>query len=1300
MAEESGALSKVIIEKLTHENYDSWSFRMMMLLVDRDLWEIVNGDEILPPNANNELKLKFKKRSQKALALIGLHVGDEFLPHIIDAKNPRDLWKTLKKFYTEQSQAQRIHLRRQLQQIRMRSDESISQFVKRVKSIVHRLSAAGYVPGEDEQICALLNGLPEEYKTLVTVLESETTDLKISSVTTRLLLQEAKIKDNQNLDGNNMDEESAFRAKEVTRCRYCKKKGHLIQECRKLQYVKKHGKFRRPNRRTEDVQIAFLTMNEEQNVRAHWILDSGASSHMTCNKSWLTNFRDSLADEYVTLGDGRKINIQGSGDVSIKLSNDGVGCNIRLKNVLYVPQLATNLISLPKTTSSGLKVHLDGNSCTILTQDGRICAKGIKKNNLYTLERTPDFIEETAESAFISEESTMKLWHYRLAHLNFQDLGRLSSGMVDGMNIQSKKVPTEVCVPCTLGKAHLLPVSKERTQNTKKPFELVHSDLCGPITPVSLGGAQYILTLTDDYSRVSWVRFLKKKSEVAEQVQNWITKVEKQYGKDVARFRSDRGGEYLNTVLKAYFAKKGIQHELTVAYTPSQNGVAERLNRTLLDKARCMLQQLANQNKSLWAEAVATANYLKNRSPTRSLQRCTPYERLTNQRPDIHNLRIFGSKAFVVKHKPDGKLDSRCMVGIMMGYSSNSKGYRIYDEKRKRIIVCSSVLFDEASILKRTKQKENEVSLTKESEEKINTPLQDELSRKKKADEEYEQENDARISERRYPERVRKQTQFYKPGEVSLEKNKDSRGTETAALVFHEPLSYQEAVRGPEKEHWLNAIEEEMRSLQENNTWELCKLPEGQKAIQSKWVFRLKRNEKGEVVRHKARLVAKGYTQRMGIDYDEIFAPVTRFSTLRILLSIAAVNDLEIQQVDIKTAFLNGQLEEEVYMEQPEGYKKDPNLVCRLKKALYGLKQAPRAWFFCLFNHLKKLNFAQASADPGLYMKQTKSGSIYILVYVDDLLLFGSNIKDIRDTISFLEKVFDTRNMGEVRYFLGIKILRNRGRKTIKITQEQYVKDLLTKFNMKESQPRKVCIQVGHGLSKAMCPQEEKERKEMESIPYQSLIGGLIFLANCTRPDIAYAVNLLSRFMQNPGLTHWKTAKEVLRYLKGTSTMGIVFGGKFGIEVFCDADFAGDIDTRRSTTGYMLKIAGGCVSWASRVQPTVALSTMEAEYMAAAEAVKEVIWCRKLLEELTVQEMDEITINCDNQSCMKLIANPVHHRRSKHIDIKFHFLREHVSTKTVKFIYCSTENMFADILTKAVSFKKHEKCSKGMGLEA
>jgi hypothetical protein len=436
--------------------------------------------------------------------------------------------------------------------------------------------------------------------------------------------------------------------------------------------------------------------------------------------------------------------------------------------------------------------------------------------------------------------------------------------------------------------------------------------------------------------------------------------------------------------------------------------------------------------------------------------------------------------------------------------------------------------------------------------------------------------------------------------------------------------------------------------------------------------------------------------QREGIDYEEVFAPVSKYATLRMLMAITASSDMQQHMLDFKTAFLNGEIEEDVYVTQPPGYQlTDPNKVCKLIRALYGLHQAPRAWHQRLKRELEAHGFIESKADPGLYIYCSDTDVAYLLVYVDDVLIASKDMDTIEKVKSTLMAPFDARDMGEASLFLGITIERDRPNKTIKLAQERLATDIATKFNMAEAKGRLLPITPGVRLSK-----EEGEPLDTSVYPYAALVGSLLYLSICTRPDIAQAVGALSKYMACPTIIHWQVAKGLLRYVAGTTTYGITYnGGNTApvIEGYCDADYAGDVDTRRSTSAYVFIMAGGAISWASRRQATVAASTTEAEYIAASTAVKEALWLRQVAGDLHLSNMT-IPIKADNQSAIKLLKNPVSSMRSKHIDVAYHFARERVARKEVTFHYINTEQMIADVLTKPVNSVKLEICCKGMGV--
>jgi len=473
-------------------------------------------------------------------------------------------------------------------------------------------------------------------------------------------------------------------------------------------------------------------------------------------------------------------------------------------------------------------------------------------------------------------------------------------------------------------------------------------------------------------------------------------------------------------------------------------------------------------------------------------------------------------------------------------------------------------------------------------------------------------------------------------------------------------------------------------------------LPAGVKPIPVKWVFKIKRDAKGNIERYKARLVAKGFMQREGVDFTNVFAPVSKHSTLRALLALVAEEGMHLHQLDVKTAFLNGKLEEDLYMVQPPGYRRGgPSMVCHLRKALYGLRQAPRAWYTTLRGKLEALGFKASDADASLFVLDKGEHKVFMLVYVDDILVACKCGQAVRDVKQLVGSLFDVRDLGEARFFLGMEITRDWEKGSIKLSQHKAVADIIMRFGMGEaklsSTPMSTATRLSKGGSKPLD----------ETTAFMEMVGCLLYLASCTRPDIAQSVGALSRYMSCPTQQHWSTAKGVVRYLAGTIDYGIHFTkGAGALSGYCDADYAGDVDTRRSTTGYVFVLNGGAVSWSSKLQPTVAVSTAEAEYMAAASAVKEALWLRKLVCDFGISIEEPVVIHSDNQAALKLLTNPIVSARSKHIDVLHHFARDRVARQEVVFAYSHTSEMVADCFTKAVPKPKLLKCCEGMGCHA
>lgn len=421
-----------------------------------------------------------------------------------------------------------------------------------------------------------------------------------------------------------------------------------------------------------------------------------------------------------------------------------------------------------------------------------------------------------------------------------------------------------------------------------------------------------------------------------------------------------------------------------------------------------------------------------------------------------------------------------------------------------------------------------------------------------------------------------------------------------------------------------------------------------------KWVYRTKKNSDGSIHRYKARLVAKGFHQQPGIDYAETFGPVVKPATIRTVLSLAVSNNWPLRQLDVKNAFLNGHLQEEVYMSQPPGFidPLHPHHVCRLTKALYGLKQAPRAWFHRFSSYLLRYGFFQSKADSSLFIYHRGSSFIWLLLYVDDIVLTGNTSSLLHHFITALGHEFELKDLGPLQYFLGLQVTTTAH--GLHLSQVKYAHDLLQKANMLECKPCSTPVAPKLSLSSG-----DGEPLHFPT-KYCMLVGCLQYLT-LTRLDISFAVNNVAQYMSNPLSTHMLAVKRILRYVKGTLDLGLLIRPQLissCISAYSDADWAWCVDTRRSTTGYLIYLGTNLVSWCSKKQPTVSHSSAESEYLALSHACAETTWLTYLLQELGVRTHFPVYLHCDNLSATYLAANPVFHARRRHIELDYHFVLE------------------------------------------
>jgi hypothetical protein len=975
----------------------------------------------------------------------------------------------------------------------------------------------------------------------------------------------------------------------------------------------------------------------------------------------------------VLLPDKTEMAIAGTGiiDISTELGE------VKLKDVLHVPGLRKNLFSVSQAMSTrhDVKFEICGSTCYLRNiKSGKAILKGKLKDGLYILEaKSKEHKRGLSKKAQLLNSEVVSDWHSRLGHANPQTVTALiREGRIQYPVMTNGQDTNEVCPSCAKGKMTRKPFKKGRTR-TSTILGVVHSDLCGPMEVESLGKSRYFLSCIDESSNMCWIMLLRKKSDAALEWQKWYYRICNEMDTKVKELQHDSGGEFVSKEFKEFLCKEGIRIRETHTASPQENSIAERMNRTLMNMSRSMLIH-ANLPKSFWGESVKTACYLKNLLPTRALDGKIPFEVFYNKPPSYDNIRCFGCLVYTrVPDEMRKKLDQKSKECLMMGYSETTKGYRVYDIESRKIILSRDVIFNERefpglSLKRKTQEK------TTDTEGEVPEP----------------------IPER--PKRVRRSVGMYEEIDPEILMVKESVLLNSA---LDEPKSFQEAINGPYSEEWKAAIQRELESLVDNDTWKVVERMPEDNVVKCKWVFRVKQNPDGTVDRFKARLVAKGYSQKHGIDYFDTFAPVIKMVSIRVILCIALSKGLKIKQKDVDVAFLNSEVKERLIMEVPEGLDMPSGKVLEMKKCLYGFKQSPLEWNENLNCTLEEIGLKRCLNEPCLYIRNDEKGYVIVGVYVDDIVIAYGKDEAYVEISKYLESKYKMKDLGDLKWCLGIEVSRHKD--TIVMSQRLYIKRLLEKFRLENCKPIDTPRQRGTVLSENMCPKTANERFEMAKVPYRSAVGALMYLMVCTRPDIAQAVGEVSRFLENPGKEHWNAVKRILRYVHGTQNCGLVLtgNGKLQVSGYADADYAGCIDSRRSTSGCAILLGDNCISWRSKRQPSVALSTCEAEYMALCESVKEVIWLRMLLDELGLPQVNPSKILEDNQGCIKLAENPVVHGRSKHIDVRYHFIRERVrKVRDVVLEYCSTNDMVADILTKPLDREKFAKFREKIGVKS
>ncbi|KAI3681162.1 hypothetical protein L6452_35946 [Arctium lappa] len=1029
--------------------------------------------------------------------------------------------------------------------------------------------------------------------------------------------------------------------------------------------------------------------NQQLKGKSIWHVDSGCSRHMTGNMACLKNFKK-IDGGHVAFGntpDGGKIS--GKGDVTKS--------KMTFEDVFYVEQLRYNLLSVSQVCDKKHSILFTDSECIILApgfkvvDEKMILLRTPRKDNVYCLDME-NVSNDSSLNCLVSKASLdeSSLWHRRMCHMNFKTMNKLvKNNLVRGL-------PSKVfscddhCVACLKGKQHKTSHKSKELNTISSSLQLLHMDLFGLTNVMSISKKSYCLVIVDDYSRFTWVYFLRTKDETSGLIKSFILRIENQTNQKVKVIRSDNGTKFKNLDLNTFCEEKGIERQYSAPWTPQQNGVAERRNRTLIEAARSLLAD-SKLPITFWAEAVNTACYVQNRVLVVKPKNKTPYDILNKIKPFIGFFKPFGCPCTILNTKTHlGKFDSKSDDGFLVGYSSQSKAYRVFNS--------SSRIIEESDNVKCNENTPNPIGSGSGSrgsgDEQVQyiipqsvifpiptmTPVEicerETVTEPSQSEEEIRDEKNLEHEDPEVADEI--PSADLNDSNLDVGFNEEpSHQTRTQKNHPPELIEPKKAYDAMKDSSWIEAMQEELLQFKLQDVWDLVDLPKGHRAIGTKWIFRNKKDERGIVIRNKERLVAQGYTQEEGIDYEEVFAPVARVETIRLFLAYASYMNFKVYQMDVKSVFLYGTIDEEVYVCQPPGFENPsyPDRVYKLKKALYGLHQAPRAWYDTLSTYLLENGFERGIIDKTLFIKRSKKNTLLVQIYVDDIIFGSTKDQMCRDFEELMHKSFKMSSMGELTFFLGLQVKQQKD--GIFISQSKYVKDILDKCGLSDSKPASTPMKTHKQIT------VDLEWEDVDVHVYRSMIGSLVYLTT-SRPDIMFPVCVCARFQVKPKQSHLQAVKRIFRYLKGQPRLGLwyPYESTFDLIAYSDSDLGGANMDRKSTSGGCQLLGARLVSWQCKKQTTVSLSTTEAEYIAAASCCSQVIWIQNQMLDYGVTFL-HTPIFIDNSSAISIVNNPVKHSKTKHIEIRYHFIRDCNEKKLIQVAKVHTDNQFADLFTKA-----------------
>ncbi|KAL7306915.1 hypothetical protein TKK_0001074 [Trichogramma kaykai] len=1055
--------NRVSVRRLKSEDqWETWKWQIELCLHEQGLYDIVSGGRECPdaPKDSAVASTAYKtwqSDNARAARILGTALEEDAAMYVRKKNNAKEIWDTLKSVY-EQSSLQRLYtLFDTFYEIQKDDATSIKKHATHLSNVfddiieeLKKKDATATLPASilHHRIFKTLSHdyqfyrstwyrIPETEQTTnllvenLVAIESSMRTQTPSSTASAFHMKASKFKQKENTSKKSTASSSNSERKEKRQCHYCKKTGHLIAVCQKRINAEKTSKgnsesdSRNNDYKPSTFLATSLTVNSDLVSSEAWISDSGATNHMSANRQHFATYAPFPIPQRVETANMNIILAYGCGNVDVQVLVDNKWLNAQLTDVWYVPEVGHQLFSVRQATKYGNKVIYDSDGVEIQC-DNKVVATGRLEGTVYIMNMRVCTRNAPVTVNVATTEDQLQGWHERLGHQDKRHVRKILSQQ----GILTKyKDATSFCDGCVLGKSHRKPFHT-RQDRPQKVGELINSDVNGPMSTTSIEGYRYYVVFKDDYSRYTRIFFMREKSEVAKYLDIFLNECDNHNHK-VKIFRSGGGGEFDCKRVREILQNRGIELNLTCPYTPEQNGVSEQSNRYVVELARSMLT-VSKMSKSFWTHACETATFLINRTGKSGVPDKSPIELWSGKSfKSFDYLRIFGSDCYVnIPKQFRSKFDDKAVAGKFIGYLNEKDGYKIWVPSKNRVVNSRNVDFRPEKLCTNDSEIELYLNSTDEKEEnhiknddsiaeEFLDALDDGGSTEEENSEEEEDKSESKIDIQATSQNTRPVRKIHTPKKLAdyevgykISNVTNRKANSAWACMMEaveqdiEPTNFHDAVNCSNSDNWIQAMQEEMKAFEENQTWKLVHPPAGKHVIDNRWVLRIKYKPDGTVDRYRARLVARGMLQRAEIDYEETFSPVARYDSIRALIAIAANERLTLGQFDIKSAFLYGKIDSEIYMTQPQGFDDGSGRVCRLNRSIYGLKQSPRCWNNRFNTFMEKNRFTRSTSDPCMYIRQENSEKLLMAIYVDDGLIAGSTQSAVDSFLKLLTSEF------------------------------------------------------------------------------------------------------------------------------------------------------------------------------------------------------------------------------------------------------------------------------------------------------